>query len=115
MLYLIVTVTLLLRPLTTMFDLPQVNGADIASFPLDIFRVAIAVHLSKALNMSLTTAFSGVDLGKKGCDFTVATPKFRLKEKLSDLHAKIQSSVRLFTLILLSSTHQLFSSSLMTI
>ena len=75
-------------------DLPYIDGVDTASFPLDTFRVAIAVHLSKALDISLATAFSGIDLGKKGCDFTVATPRFRLKEKIADLHTKIQNSVR---------------------
>ncbi|KZT05980.1 arginyl-tRNA synthetase [Laetiporus sulphureus 93-53] len=75
-----------------MSNLPNVAGADPVSFPLDAFRVAIAVHLSKSLQISVDIAFTGVDLGKKGVDFTVAVPRFRLKTKLPELIQKVTST-----------------------
>ena len=74
-------------------DLPHIDGSDITSFPLDIFRTAIADHLVKTLNISLPDAFAGVDIGKKGFDFTVAIPRFRLPGDLSNLLRKIQADV----------------------
>ncbi|CAL1710474.1 unnamed protein product [Somion occarium] len=72
--------------------LPLIEGADPANFPLDSFKVAIAVLLSKALDLSLDTAFSGVDFGRKGVDFTVAVPRFRLKSKIPELIEKVTST-----------------------
>lgn len=74
-------------------ELPIIEGADPATFPLDSFKVAIADLLSKSLDLSLDTAFSGVDFGKKGVDFTVAVPRFRLKSKLPELIEKVTSTV----------------------
>ncbi|KAJ7716571.1 tRNA synthetases class I (R)-domain-containing protein, partial [Mycena maculata] len=72
-------------------ELPIVDGADPKAIPLDSFRIAIAVVISDALQLPLAAAFSGVDLGKKGVDFTVAIPRFRLKGKVPDLLEKILS------------------------
>ncbi|EPQ60480.1 arginyl-tRNA synthetase [Gloeophyllum trabeum ATCC 11539] len=66
-------------------DLPTIEAADPANFPLDSFKIAIAVVLSNALHLPLSTAFSGVDYGKKGVDFTVAVPRFRLKANPAEL------------------------------
>lgn len=60
---------------------------------LDSFRAAIATHVSKALNIPFETALDGVDYGKKGVDFTVAVPRFRLAEKPPVLIQKIVAGV----------------------
>ncbi|OBZ72384.1 Arginine--tRNA ligase, cytoplasmic [Grifola frondosa] len=49
-------------------------------------------HLSKSLEIPIDIAFTGVDLGKKGVDFTVAVPRFRLKAKLPELIEKVTST-----------------------
>ncbi|KAL5514035.1 hypothetical protein ACEPAG_2796 [Sanghuangporus baumii] len=72
----------------TLAELPRLPGTDFDRCKLDVFRVAAATHVSKALDIPLETAFTGVDLGKKA-DFTVAVPRFRLKAKPADLVAKI--------------------------
>lgn len=54
----------------------------------DHFRIAIAKRLSDALpGLTVEKAYEGVDYGKKGVDFTVALPRFRLGGKV-DEHAK---------------------------
>ena len=75
-------------------ELPQIPGTDPERCVLDKFRVAAAVHLSKALDIPVETAFTGVDLGKVKTDFTVAVPRFRLKAKPADLVAKVVNGVR---------------------
>ena len=56
---------------------------------LDSFKTAIAIRLSNALPLSPEQALAGVDYGKKGEDFTVALPRFRLPGKVTDLASKV--------------------------
>ncbi|KAJ3810983.1 arginyl-tRNA synthetase [Lentinula lateritia] len=58
---------------------------------LDAYRSSIATQISSSLGIPLSTAYEGVDYGKKGIDFTVAIPRFRLKEKPAILADKVVS------------------------
>lgn len=74
-------------------SLPHVPGTDASSCILDAFRIAIAKRVSDALPpLTLDQAYVGVDYGKKGVDFTVALPRFRLPGKPDELAAKVVSS-----------------------
>uniref|UniRef100_A0A8H8CJY8 arginine--tRNA ligase n=3 Tax=Psilocybe cubensis TaxID=181762 RepID=A0A8H8CJY8_PSICU len=77
---------------STMPSLPSVPGTDPTKCVLDSFRIAIAQKLSNALPLTLEQAFSGVDYGKKGEDFTVALPRFRIPGKLEETAAKVIDS-----------------------
>ncbi|KAH7904951.1 hypothetical protein BJ138DRAFT_1165691 [Hygrophoropsis aurantiaca] len=71
-------------------SLPPVATADPSACILDAFRIAIAKRLSDALSpLTLEQAYSGVDYGKKGVDFTVALPRFRLPGKPDELAGKV--------------------------
>ncbi|KDR74214.1 hypothetical protein GALMADRAFT_571046 [Galerina marginata CBS 339.88] len=70
-------------------QLPVLPGTDPSRAVLDSFRIAIAQRLSKTLSLSLEQALAGVDYGKKGEDFTVALPRFRLPENVAELAAKV--------------------------
>ncbi|KAH7890667.1 hypothetical protein F5I97DRAFT_1923166 [Phlebopus sp. FC_14] len=71
-------------------SLPHVPGTDPSSCVLDAFRTAIAKRISDALPpLTLEQAYSGVDYGKKGVDFTVALPRFRLPGKPDELARKV--------------------------
>jgi arginyl-tRNA synthetase len=74
-------------------SLPMVPGTDPERCVFDSFRTSIAKKLSDALPLTLEQAYSGVDFGKKGADFTVALPRFRLPGKTDDLAAKIIGKV----------------------
>ncbi|KDQ54337.1 hypothetical protein JAAARDRAFT_38498 [Jaapia argillacea MUCL 33604] len=78
---------------SSLFDLPVlplVPGTEPSKCVLDSFRTAIAKRVSDAIpELSLEQAYSGVDYGKKGVDFTVALPRFRLKEKVDVLAKKV--------------------------
>jgi arginyl-tRNA synthetase len=74
--------------------LPDVPDTDPSSCILDSFRTAIAKRVSEALPpLTLEQAYSGVDYGKKGVDFTVALPRFRLPGKVDDLANKVVNKV----------------------
>jgi arginyl-tRNA synthetase len=74
--------------------LPKVSGTEPSSCILDAFRIAIAKRVSDALPpLTLDQAYSGVDYGKKGVDFTVALPRFRLPGKVDDLANKVVDTV----------------------
>jgi hypothetical protein len=74
--------------------LPDVANTDPSSCILDSFRTAIAKRVSEALSpLTLEQAYSGVDYGKKGVDFTVALPRFRLPGKVDDLASKVVGKV----------------------
>ncbi|KAI9570909.1 hypothetical protein HD554DRAFT_2203696 [Boletus coccyginus] len=71
-------------------SLPLVPGTDPSSCVLDAFRTAIARRLSDHLpQLTIEQAYSGVDYGKKGVDFTVALPRFRLPGKPDELAKRI--------------------------
>ncbi|KAF8438585.1 hypothetical protein L210DRAFT_3450366 [Boletus edulis BED1] len=71
-------------------SLPHVPGTDPSSCILDAFRTAIARRLSDRLpQLTIEQAYSGVDYGKKGVDFTVALPRFRLPGKPDELAKRV--------------------------
>ncbi|KAF9522777.1 hypothetical protein CPB83DRAFT_863959 [Crepidotus variabilis] len=74
---------------STSSPLPTVPDTDPSKCVLDAFRIAIAQRLSSTLGLPLEQVYSGVDYGKKGEDFTVATPRFRLKLKVDEIANKV--------------------------
>ncbi|PPQ88395.1 hypothetical protein CVT25_011274 [Psilocybe cyanescens] len=56
---------------------------------LDSFKLSIAKRLSETLPLTIEQAFDGVDYGKKGEDFTVALPRFRLPGSISENASKV--------------------------
>lgn len=76
--------------LAAMPPLPNVPGTDPDRCVFDSFRVAVAQLVSTALpELSVDTAYNAIDYGKKGEDFTIALPRFRLKAKPDELAKKI--------------------------
>jgi len=66
--------------------LPDVPGADPSRAVLDAFKVAIAKRVADALPpLTVEQVYQGVDYGKKGVDFTIALPRFRLPGKVDVL------------------------------
>jgi len=66
--------------------LPDVPGADPSCAVLDAFKVAIAKRVADALPpLTVGQVYQGVDYGKKGVDFTIALPRFRLPGKVDVL------------------------------
>ncbi|KAJ7716809.1 hypothetical protein DFH07DRAFT_861833 [Mycena maculata] len=56
---------------------------------LDAFRISIAERVAAALPpLTVEQAYSGVDYGKKGADFTIALPRFKLG-KPEEVAAKV--------------------------
>lgn len=74
-------------------QLPPVLETDPSKCVLDSFRISIAKRVSEALPITLEQAYSGVDYGKKGVDFTVALPRFRLPGKVDEIAAKVIDKV----------------------
>ncbi|KAJ6523382.1 hypothetical protein B0H10DRAFT_2172137 [Mycena sp. CBHHK59/15] len=56
---------------------------------LESFRTSIAERLSETLPLTFEQAFAGVDYGKKGEDFMVALPRFRVPGKVAEIAATI--------------------------
>lgn len=76
-------------------SLPHVPGTDPSRCVLDTFRTSIAKIISDTFpTLSIEQAYSGVDYGKKGVDFTVALPRFRLPGKVDELANKVKENVR---------------------
>ena len=66
--------------------LPDVPGTDPSRAVLDSFKVAIAKRVADALPpLTVEKVYQGVDYGKKGVDFTIALPRFRLPGKVDVL------------------------------
>ena len=66
--------------------LPNVPGTDPSRAVLDSFKVAIAKRVADALPpLTVEQVYQGVDYGKKGVDFTIALPRFRLPGKVDVL------------------------------
>ena len=78
-------------------QLPSVPDTDPSSAILDSFRIAIAKRLSESLPLTLEQAFAGVDYGKKGEDFTVALPRFRLSGKVDEIAKQVVDKVGPFS------------------
>ena len=74
-------------------SIPQLPDTDPSSCVLDAYRIAIAKRLSETLPLTLQKAYDGVDYGKKGEDFTVALPRFRLPGKVDEVAAKVIENV----------------------
>ena len=84
--------------MTVLPALPHVPGTDPSKCVFDLFRTAIAQKVSEALpSLSLEQAYTGVDYGKKGVDFTIALPRFRLPGKVDELAAKVIDNVRVYS------------------
>ena len=65
---------------------PEVSGADPTRAVLDSFKISIAKRVADALPpLTLEQVYQGVDYGKKGVDFTIALPRFRLPGKVDVL------------------------------
>jgi len=74
--------------------LPNVVGTDPSKCILDAFRISIAKRVAEALPpLTIEQAYMGVDYGKKGVDFTVALPRFRLPGKVDELASKVIGQV----------------------
>ncbi|KAF8059913.1 hypothetical protein FPV67DRAFT_349524 [Lyophyllum atratum] len=71
--------------------LPQVPETDPSTCVFDSFRTAIAKRVSEALPLTVEQAYSGVDYGKKGVDFTIALPRFKLPGKIDEIAGKVIS------------------------
>ena len=76
--------------------LPKVEGTEPDHCVLDLFRTAIAKRVADALPpLTIEQVYNGVDYGKKGVDFTIALPRFRIKAKPEELASKVLSGVSL--------------------
>ena len=74
--------------------LPEVSGTDPTRCVLDSFRIAIAKTVADGLDsLTVEQVYQGVDYGKKGEDFTVALPRFRLPGKVDELAKKVLDKV----------------------
>ena len=74
--------------------LPSVPGTEPELCILDSFRTAIAKVVADALPpLTVEQVYAGVDYGKKGVDFTVALPRFRLPGKVDELAKKVLAQV----------------------
>jgi len=80
------------RPMSS-DSLPRIPGTDSSTCVFDAFRSAIAKRVADALPLTLEQAYAGVDYGKKGVDFTIALPRFRLPGKTDELAGKVLSKV----------------------
>ncbi|KAH9968508.1 hypothetical protein BGW80DRAFT_1461893 [Lactifluus volemus] len=66
--------------------LPEVPGADPSRAVLDAFKISIAKRVADALPpLTVEQVYQGVDYGKKGIDFTIALPRFRLPGQVDQL------------------------------
>jgi arginyl-tRNA synthetase len=85
--------------------LPKVEGTEPDRCVLDLFRTAIAKRVADALPpLTVEQVYNGVDYGKKGVDFTVALPRFRLPGKVDELASKVLSTVSDSSSVSLSNT-----------
>ncbi|KAF8524149.1 arginyl-tRNA synthetase [Hysterangium stoloniferum] len=77
-------------------DIPHIPGVTEPQLCiLDSFRTAIARRIVEAYpQLTLEKVYDGVDYGKKGVDFTVALPRFKLKGKPDELTKKVTESFK---------------------
>lgn len=79
-----------------MSTLPNIPGTDPSRCILDSFRAAIACQVAAALPpLTPEQVYAGIDYGKKGEDFTIAIPRFRLRR--DDLGRSVIENVSLLT------------------
>ncbi|KAF9445696.1 arginyl-tRNA synthetase [Macrolepiota fuliginosa MF-IS2] len=74
---------------TSRTPLPAVPDTDPSRCVLDSYRTSIAQIVGDALGLSVDQVYPGVQYGKKGVDFTVALPRFRLPGSVNDLAKKV--------------------------
>lgn len=81
-------------PHSSLSPLPVVPNTDPSKCVLDSFRTAVAKRLYDAIPLlTLEQAYSGVEYGKKGVDFTVALPRFKLSGNMDELAARVIGQV----------------------
>ncbi|KXN83084.1 Arginine--tRNA ligase, cytoplasmic [Leucoagaricus sp. SymC.cos] len=80
--------------MSTRTELPVVPETDPSRCALDSYRIAIARIVADALGLSIEQVYPGVQYGKKGVDFTVALPRFRLPGKVDELAKKVIESFK---------------------
>lgn len=74
--------------------LPTIPGTEPDRIAMDLFRASIAKTVSEALPpLTVFQAYHGVDWGKKGVDFTIPIPRFRLQGKVDELAKKVLDHV----------------------
>ena len=74
--------------------LPDVPGTDPSRAVLDSFKVAIAKRVADALPpLTVEQVYQGADYGKKGVNFTIALPRFRLPDKVDVLARTVVDQV----------------------
>ncbi|KAJ7677323.1 hypothetical protein B0H17DRAFT_1079373 [Mycena rosella] len=65
------------------------SSPDPSTSVLDVFRTSIAERVAAALPpLTVEQVYAGVDYGKKGADFTIALPRFKLG-KVDEVAAKV--------------------------
>ena len=75
--------------------LPHVAATDPERSVLDLFKVAIAQAIVDGIpTLTVEQVYDGVDFGKKGNDFTVALPRFKLKGKPDAFAKQVLEKVR---------------------
>lgn len=89
--------TILRRPrlaIRKMSTLPSIPDTDPSRCIFDSFRTAIARQVAVALPpLTPQQVYAGVDYGRKGEDFTIAIPRFKLPGKPDDLGKKVIENV----------------------
>lgn len=74
--------------------LPKIPNTDPERNPLDAFRISVAASVHKGLpEVTLEKAYEAVDINRKGVDFSVAIPRFRLGGKPDGWAKKVEESV----------------------
>ncbi|KAG7096435.1 hypothetical protein E1B28_003872 [Marasmius oreades] len=75
---------------TKLPSLPPVSDTEPSRCILDAYRISIAKRVSEALPpLTIEQVYNGVDYGKKGVDFTIALPRFRLPGKVDELAKQV--------------------------
>ena len=76
-------------------NLPHVAATDPERSVLDLFKVAIAQAIVDGIpTLTVEQVYDGVDFGKKGNDFTVALPRFKLRGKPDAFAKQVLEKVR---------------------
>lgn len=73
-------------------DLPYIESTEPARIALDAFRTAIAVQVSKILDLDLDKVYAGIQT-TKDYDVNIAIPRFRLKGDPKALAKKVADEV----------------------
>ncbi|KAG8869832.1 hypothetical protein FRB97_000693 [Tulasnella sp. 331] len=73
--------------------LPKIPNTDPERYPLDAFRISVAASVHKGLPaIPLDKAYEGVDINRKGVDFSIAIPRFKLGGKPDVWAKKVEES-----------------------